>query len=1223
MANAASGELHEIRSIAARLGGLVKRLEKFSLPLVAAPLAGLLTRPENHCATARIEALIHLAALACCGNKAPRPRHLRQWLNRMVSDDPIGQLEVPVEDVFVSNVGTLGNSRLFDGRWQSNSDQVQLCVETLFRLQERPWAAQALRHIMALLRVSEAVAGRAGIARNSRTTSKPRETIAVSASGVAESSGHVRFSDDDLVAIGVDRADLNPFVFRGEHAELLGAQSIGHTALERRPLVRFRGHTTVALPTSIGAAIRRFAVERVATARDLGLFQSTCHLVQFTEIFLLGGADWDIGHLGMLEPDPDDGMREFVGAFDDHGYVHVLFVPDDFEEVAREGLTSVHSLEDAVRERIDDRAAELAREVRCQRGLTVLVHGGIGREFAPVWGDLPDGWHQLCLSAPDFMLLGSETEFTAMRAWKLLEMVAELEARGVVFPNLHGFLNVVAFADHVGFELVPEHLSPGPMLLHSDFILPLRHRVRTALDRHVSMGPDGNSWVDVQRDTTCDYLDEARGRLVFLSRVHRAHGERLACVESASRPWWVQSSRLPEGGWHLDIALGFLDMVLGWLVRLVPLLEDRNATLPSGPVAIRVRFSDIETFDQRDIQMPEAVVAPAVAVEGGEVAIDCTSQYLRCFLCAGNLGDRLMIASLVRGVDSLAGNAAASDAELEEWVHEAIGSESARFLKMIPSRTPEDAIYDVAALPKLRLLMPEDRAWSRLDLARRAGYKGLPGPVPPDRAVALLKDAVDEIWQRIRSRLVELSRESVIERSLLNYVAARKDHRDWLRSTAAQLALYDQAQVRAAANERVLRRDTAGLACRIIAEMALCTSPYGTGSPCSRTDLDFLIAEVATLLQCAGQRDALYYGLATHPPVMHPNGSFGFDESAAAATGLLTTEHWRRTFRDAATDDEVDDMSGGEEGVVDPEFPSAFLAEFGLSPEQCGTFVHRLTVQALEANGAHLRLRRSEVIQRLRSVGVMNPERVFEAFALVPRSRWDEDDPDNAMARDWWPWRYNRRLSIMRRPLVQLSMEADPFVTVVPSILAGTLRYLHQAAFGDLPGTLFDSPAMTACIGSAVNRNGHAFARRVAERLGELRWKTKGEVRLTRFGGAKSLGDVDVLAWQPATGLVYAVECKSLRWDRTCGEIAERLKEYSDGTVDGKRTPLQRHLDRVSFLEANRQRLADFVGVPVDRLQLRSVLVTEQLVPMQFSGKAREMLDLVADYELLEAALPS
>ena len=253
----------------------------------------------------------------------------------------------------------------------------------------------------------------------------------------------------------------------------------------------------------------------------------------------------------------------------------------------------------------------------------------------------------------------------------------------------------------------------------------------------------------------------------------------------------------------------------------------------------------------------------------------------------------------------------------------------------------------------------------------------------------------------------------------------------------------------------------------------------------------------------------------------------------------------------------------------------------------------------------------------------MNAERAFESFALSPRARWDERDPANATARDWYPWRYARRLSIMRRPLVQLSLEEDPVVIVVPSILAVTLGYLAQAAFGELPETLFDSPEMIACVGRAADRNGHDFARRVAERLGELKWETAREVNLTRFGGDDSLGDVDVLAWQQATGLVYAIECKSLRFDRTLGEIGERLAEYSAGTVGVKRTPLQKHLDRISCLEANRERLAAFTGMTVDRLQLRSGLVTEKVVSMQFGGKAREMLDLVTDYELLEEALPN
>ena len=614
---------------------------------------------------------------------------------------------------------------------------------------------------------------------------------------------------------------------------------------------------------------------------------------------------------------------------------------------------------------------------------------------------------------------------------------------------------------------------------------------------------------------------------------------------------------------------------------------------------------------------------PAVALEDGEIVIDCIKRYLQSFLSPGNLGDRLMIAAMVRGVDSLCGKEAVSEAALEEWVCSLVESDSARFLKMTPSQTMEDVVYDVAGLPEPRLVMPEDRAWSRFDLVRRAGYKGKPGAIPSSRTDRLLHAAVDAAWERVRARLMNLSRESVVERSLLNYIALRKEHRDWLRAAAARLAIYDAGQVMTASNERVVMRDQTGLACRVIAEMALCASPYGCGSVCTGTDLDFMIAEVSTLVECASQSDALRYGLATQPPIMYPNGSFGFDPAAAQATGPLMSEHWRRTFRDAAQDDENTGEGEVEGGVADPEFPSAFAAEFGLTVEQYAAFVQQVALEAVGLDKACLRLRKSEVVGRLRDAGARDAERAFASFALEPRDEWDECQPENAKARDWYPWRFNRRLSIMRRPLVQLSVEDDPAVIVAPSLIAGTLSYVGQAAFGELPVSLFDSPEMRACVGRAADRNGHEFARRVAKRLGELKWETAREVSLTRFGGDDSLGDVDVLGWQPVTGLVYAIECKSLRFDRTIAEVGGRLAEYSAGIVGAKRSPLQKHLDRMSCLEENRERVADFTEIPLDRLRLRSGLVTEHLVSMQFGGKAREMLDLVADYELLEDALPN
>ena len=1212
-ADAAGIAVRDVRGMAARQARLVKRLQKFNFPTVAALLAGLLTRPENHTATARIEALLHLAALTCSGRKKAGLRQLREWLTE-IDEDPIAKLEIPVEDVFVSNVEAwFGNARLFQGRWENNAEYVRACTETLLTLgEERPWAQEALRHIMALLRVSEALAERAGAERYTRTESRPRERIVLRVSTVKDSSRHVAFSEKGLAAIGVSLGDLYPFAIQDKHVRSLAGQTMGHSALERRPLLRFKGRTTVALPTAIGVAIRRFAIEQAAAAGDLRLYQSTYHLAQFSEAFLLGRPGWHIGYIEMPEPDPGDGMREFIGTFDEGGYVHLVFVPDDCEAVVKTGLASVRPLEEPVRKRIQERAAALAARQDYRRGLTVLVHGGPGRRLSSALeelADLPPGWHRLCVSAPDFMLLGNMRDFTAMRAWKLLQQVDDLKARGILFLNLRGFPNLFAFACWVGFALAPEDMSAKAVYLPSDLMLPMRHQVRTALDRHAARAPGGKAWVGVQRQPADGRFAEIQGREEYFSLAHR---EVLACIESASRPWWVHfCDGLPEEQWPRAIVCDVLKAVLGWLARLVPAFEERYPMLPPGPVAFRFRFPAIGTFGQRWVDQEQTVEAPAVAVEDGGIVVGCGPRYLQSFLGPGNLGDRLMIAAMARGLETLCRNEPLPNTAMEEWVRTVAGSDNDRFLKMRLSRTPQDVVYDGAALPELRLPMPEDLALSRLGLARLAGYDGEPGPIPSSRAGKLLNAAVDAVWKRVEERLGSLSRESTVERALLNYVAAGREHRDWLLAMAPRLAVYDAAQVMDASIERAARRDIAGLASRVIAEMALCASPCDGGAACTETDLDFLIAEVCTLVECANQSDALCYGLAARPPAMSSNGSFEFDVSALQVSSPMMGERWRRKFRDAAEQRDED------EGLAGLEFKQAFAAEFGLTLKEYGEFILRVAMEAVDTGAALLKLRRSEVVRRLLDVGAVDADRAFEALVLCARDRWDETPPANAEARDWYPWRFNRRLSVLRRPLVKLSRGDDAAVILAPSILADALDYLAMVEVGGRPETLFDSPEMIAFVGGAADRNGHEFTGKVEKRLAQLGWKTKREVGLARFGGADSLGDVDVLCWRPSSGVVYVIECKSLRFDSTLGKIGERLAEYAAGTVGEKRTPLQKHLDRMSFFKANRKTLADCTGIPETRLRLRSGLVTEGLGSLQFGGDARKMLDVVTDYELL------
>lgn len=429
-------------------------------------------------------------------------------------------------------------------------------------------------------------------------------------------------------------------------------------------------------------------------------------------------------------------------------------------------------------------------------------------------------------------------------------------------------------------------------------------------------------------------------------------------------------------------------------------------------------------------------------------------------------------------------------------------------------------------------------------------------------------------------------------------------------------------------NERDSRRAAAGIASRAVAEMAICTCPTKGAPPCTDIDFDLLMADLVTMLDCAGQCDAHHYGLATGPLRVAANGSFEFDLGFLEQLHLpYLHAHGERAFRDAAEDyaepfrapQAPRDKDDGPE--IAPEFAAAIQAEFGMCLEDLVGVTFGMTEAALRAGASYLSLRRSEVLACFAGserVEAVDAERAFRALVLRPRPRWDEDKPEGALARDWQPWRMDRKLSLTRRPLIQLEDGQDPEVLVFPALMDRVVRRMLQLADGRLPAEMFDTRAVERWIGGVVDQRGHAFNRRVAEALRDLGLGAEPDVRLTRLGGGKALGDVDVLAWSRETGEIWATECKRLLLDRTVGEIGERLADYTTpGVRNGKRTPIQRHLDRLAFLRLHRAELARFAGIEEHRLVLKSALITDALVPMQFTSRMTQLVDRICDFRSL------
>ena len=62
----------------------------------------------------------------------------------------------------------------------------------------------------------------------------------------------------------------------------------------------------------------------------------------------------------------------------------------------------------------------------------------------------------------------------------------------------------------------------------------------------------------------------------------------------------------------------------------------------------------------------------------------------------------------------------------------------------------------------------------------------------------------------------------------------------------------------------------------------------------------------------------------------------------------------------------------------------------------------------------------------------------MKSFVLSPRAQWNEAAKP-FRGKDWWPWRFRRRLSLMTRPIIALN---DREFLYAPGFCEDSFRYV-------------------------------------------------------------------------------------------------------------------------------------------------------------------------------------
>jgi hypothetical protein len=1237
-------QLHlQLEAFASENPLLARRLDAFDPLKTAATFGGLLACPELQSNCLRLEALAHLA-LACGKGTRKPPQRLISQAFATRGNGRCGRLEDPAEDMFVTSIATpRGNLRILEGIWEAAGFFLQRVVEVAEAMPRGGGYDDIRESIYALLLLSDRVCERAKLVRYQLGNPIPVDELPKRLAGSLSLMRRVvRFSQAEVVAAGISIDHMAEFIFDpGERRGLLG-ETIGHSTLERRPVAWRNDEFFFVLPTATSAAIRRFVVERMDAAGMRETFVAALaneYANVFSRTPLLGGR---IGAPIKFQRTKNGLLAGAITAVDLGRHLSFVLFVDTLEGFEEAGLAGPNPDPVRLADDIDhwiDHAYEAARQGDVfLDGLTLLVGCGVGRATVHYLNNKPrPNWRIEFVSAPDLFTLSWVPGFEPLSLWRLLDAQDNLQSLGVSLENINGLLNLVAWSRSLDGHLVPHGQLSDDLLgeqrslfimIEQNSLRELRHEVAVAWDPHVERDVEGR-WVSVRKEGA-SIFEEDRARPFYCSDEGPERGRPLGVYVTDQRPWWCDVDVAGDTPGHFVYERW--KMVTVWLQRAVPTLERAINGVPSGPILWRTKFegdighlsSDVEQicFGEARDQI-STVIEPTTKT----VSLVVGKAFDQAIFNAENVGERALVDALVEGVAKLA-RRDLSKSEHAAIVGEIVPDHLARQTHAF--RTQRFRDYVRRSLPPSPIVIDQDDgAALKLGLGWRVRARSA-GPVIQGKTdcISFLNYLVKAVEDELCGDLRDFDRLATIEFLLHNHEAAAVDRDRWSRTAAAVLSLHDDKEAtRATMASHDFKLNAVFLATRLLVEIAVCECPLQGGRKPGRLDLSRLMVKASLLFGIGGWSDAIRWDVMEPrlrvTPLGDVHANLGFVDDVITPFG--------RTTSDARVTDAIEKYAenldeptfrASIEDTIEAPFLNAWEEEFGASVDDVRLFVVSVEDLGIRAGKALLKIRKSELLKvevHDRSIPQEVAERLPDFLTLKSRTSW-RDVPPGFDDKDCQPWRFRRRLTVLRKPLIQMDDADDPLIVVAPGILRDSFVYMlggyHR---GDFPDYQLKN-RMRVWAGQARDKRGREFSNDVACRLKGLGWEAEVEIKITKLlrqGFERDYGDVDVLAWSPTTGRVLIIECKDVQYRKTYREIAEQLSDFrGELRLDGKPDDLLRHLDRVNLISNHLPQLAKYIGIG-DVFNVESHLIFRNPVPMEFALKRMSERVLVHIFDRL------
>lgn len=1170
---------------AAALKNLREAVRAYDPESLAAALAGLGLLPHNASFQLRLESMIDVVASRGTGNATPTSHRIANLCNGTLARDLVSPLEDPAEYpvteplAFENHVYTV-----FTGQGEEVVFACELLFDAFAEMAEDNKVGElteAVGLIRASLSLEEAIAARAGLGPG--IAPRGGAQVEVPRASAAQLAEPVLWSAPEIEAICLAaHSTTDAFAVLATKLGEIPARAFSDSArITFVPLLRCDDGAFVVRPGQVLPALGAH-LQKVATSAGLATelakrYAAKIHRTVFESALRLGAEPLrvSLGSSGI------ECLFEGLYRTDDDSAMIFLTVGDASEAE----IVPAASLESALNKRARELIA-IARSAGPYTNILVCVvpavlpgHGYKLHEVA-----VEEASESIALTAPSLEVIAFH-EHDSLALDRYARSVRKLRQNTHVmsFSPLDLF---ALYRDHDHSFYLNDDRQYSGVSVEPGYGLALRLEMLGKQRRQSATGPQGEGEIEVVSGSR-------EGLPIF--RPRNLFDQPLRLVRLPGRDFWVVCPpwpNLPKGLARFNDQLA--DAVAYWVWRTA---SEIFVTDPPAQPQMATFFVDLD--DPEEWRQGE--IPPSRKNEDIRYQVDATSNSVGIFLEPSwqgalaqpeNFAERYLVWLIAEGLIELLDPGQMSDERVREILNRAAPTGQRRMLLAMESDTTSLLGSD-GALPAWRAVSDWERGWVRDDLAAAYRAKGFaPAPAGDETAQnRLIHFAVSFFLAALVEQVAHLSPDGLLEDLLRreeSLIAAVG--REELTIPTRLACFGDVMDVTAAVGVETRDVTQASIAHRFLVEYVSARPPQGT-LPLSNARYDHLLALAASIAEYGFNSDVTHYKLDDLQARILPSGRLGIAKGRYEAA----TERWTRGISRRQIEWSKERFANNWAQPSEPKagppsgWEGAFEAEFGYSMTQLREVLDELLDLAGGSADSVACWPREALITELANRTHRPAEaldRVLSSLTLSPRANFEL--PEGFGKEEVYPWRFNRRLSLLRRPMTARGHE---LLWGRRGIVISVRHLLMSIETGRLAA---HSPKMLALLSEISTRQGDEFENEIAGQvmgLGlEVRQRVKklGKRRLIEDG--RDLGDIDVLAIDVEAKRLWVIECKSLSFARTPWELASEVDDFAD---PGDGIPA-RHRRRMAWLHQHLSELAAFIGQPDLRgWQIEPVIVVE------------------------------